>query len=150
MIRKVILMPDPILKEVALPVSPIDVMADIDEICQDLIDTVKARHGEHGIIGVGLAAPQIGVRKRIVVINYDKHKDLVMINPVIKAASGRMKHDEMCLSYPGFFKRKTRKQYVEVEYLDQNLNPKHQVFTALSAFIVQHELDHLDGITLND
>jgi peptide deformylase len=137
-----------LLKSVSMPVSQLDDKDDIANIIQDLIDTLGARHGK--IQAVGIAAPQIRVLKRIIAINYGQHKNLIMINPVITEATGRIKHDEMCLSFPGMFKRKIRRQYIKVNYLDRNMNPREQVFTAMEAFIVQHEVDHLDGKVLSD
>lgn len=148
MIRKILLFPEPILSDIAVSITPLDDKQEILDVCQDLIDTVKARH--EGIRAVGLAAPQIGVPKRIIVIDYMQYKDLIMINPVMTEGTGRMKHDEMCLSFPKQIKRKTRKQYIKVDYLDSSFNQQSRVFTALAAFIVQHEIDHLNGVTLND
>lgn len=133
---------------VSMPVSTIDDPQDLAKLFKDLEDTVNARHGK--LITVGLSAVQIGVLKRVVIINYGQYKNLIMINPKLSEASGRMKHDEICLSVPNMIKRRTRKQYIRVDYLDKHWNPKNQVFTGLEAVIVQHELDHLDGRTLHD
>ncbi len=130
------------------PVSKLDDPQDLAKLFKDLEDTVAARHGNLHV--AGLAAVQIGVLKRVVIINYGQYKNLILINPKLTEASGRMKHDEICVSIPGITRRRTRKQYIRVNYLDRFWNPKNQVFTSLEAVIVQHELDHLDGRTLHD
>jgi peptide deformylase len=148
MIQAIVKAGDPRLKLISNPISNIEDKEDLKKLFQDMKDTVNASHS--GVRAVGLAAVQIGVLKRVIIINYGPYKNLIMANPVMVEGTGRMKHDEMCLSFPGCFKRKTRKQYIKVEYLDEHLNQKSQVFTAMEAFIVQHELDHLDGKTLDD
>lgn len=137
-----------LLKCVSEPVTKLDDPADLAKLFKDLEDTVAARHGK--LIVAGLAAVQIGTLKRVVIINYGQYKNLIMVNPKISEATGRMKHDEICVSVPGKVVRRTRKQYIRVDYLDKFWNPKNQVFTGLDAVIVQHELDHLDGRTLHD
>lgn len=137
-----------ILKCISEPVSRIDDPQDLAKLFKDLEDTVNARHGK--LVVAGLAAVQIGVLKRVLIINYGQYRNLILINPKLSEASGRMKHDEICLSVPGKVVRRTRKQYVRVDYLDRHWNPKSQVFTGLDAVIIQHEMDHLDGRTLHD
>lgn len=130
------------------PVSTIDDPAELAKLFKDLEDTVNARYGKLTI--AGLAAVQIGVLKRVVIINYGQYRNLILINPKLTEATGRMKHDEICLSIPGKVVRRTRKQYIRVDYLDRHWNPRNQVFTGLEAVILQHEMDHLEGRTLHD
>lgn len=136
------------LRQISSPVTTLDDPEELNTLFKDLEDTISARHGK--LVIAGLAAVQIGVLKRVIMINYGQYRKLIMINPKLTEATGRMKHDEMCVSVPGKVVRRTRKQYIRVDYLDRNWNPKNQVFTGLEAVIVQHEMDHLDGETLYD
>lgn len=145
MIQKIVLIGDPILTQVAEPVHITD---DPTQIIQDLKDTLKS--GKMWARGVSLAAPQIGVSKRIILINYGKFENLVLINPKIMEASGRMKQKEMCLSIPGAFKRTVRRQSVTVEYQDENLQTHIRTFAGMDAICIQHEIDHLDGRLISD
>lgn len=113
------------------------------ETVKDLIDTLNASE-----IGVGLAAPQIGISKRIFVINRKEIKNLVCINPEIISAVGRMKFDEGCLSFPNRFVRKTRKQFVKIKFRDIYFREKEMQFSGVDAICIQHELEHLNGVTL--
>lgn len=149
MIRKIALIGDEVLTKVAAPVLVIDDRAEVDRICQDLRDTLKS--GKMWAKGLAIAAPQIGESKRIVYLNFGKHEDLILINPTIVEATGRVKHKEMCLSIPGAFKRTLRKQSVTVTYLDEReLKPMIKTFSGMDAIVIQHELDHLDGKLISD
>lgn len=116
--------------------------ADDGQIITDLQDTLKA----HRDGCVGMAANMIGYKKRIIIVSMG-FADLIMQNPVIKAKSGKYEAEEGCLSLTG--KRKTeRYQDIEVEYLDVSLKKQRQKFSGYVAQIIQHEIDHLEGIVI--
>ena len=111
-------------------------------IITDLQDTLKA----HQDGCVGMAANMIGYKKRIIIVSMG-FADLVMQNPIIKAKSGKYETEESCLSLTGM--RKTeRYQNIEVEYLDISFKKQKQKFTGYAAQIIQHEMDHLEGIII--
>ena len=109
------------------------------ELIEDMFDTLY----ESG--GVGLAAPQVGILKRIVVI-YIGEGPLLLINPEIVETSGSQTGSEGCLSLPGKAGQVTRPNYVKVKALDVNMEPVEYEGTELLARAFCHELDHLDGI----
>lgn len=109
------------------------------ELIEDMFDTLY----ESG--GVGLAAPQVGILKRIVVIDVGEGP-LLLINPEIVATSGSQTGSEGCLSLPGKAGQVTRPNYVKVKALDVNMEPVEYEGTELLARAFCHELDHLDGI----
>ena len=109
---------------------------------QDLLDTLAA----HQAGCVGMAANMIGYKKRIIIVSMG-FVDLVMQNPVIKAKSGKYETEESCLSLTG--RRRTgRYQNIEVEYLDVSFKRQRQKFSGYVAQIIQHEMDHLEGIVI--
>jgi peptide deformylase len=112
------------------------------ELIEDMIDTMYEANG------VGLAAPQVGVLKRIVVIDVSEEGDspIVLINPVITEADGEQKGPEGCLSVPGKSGVVTRANHVKVKALDENMEPFELEGTELLARAIQHELDHLEGV----
>jgi len=112
------------------------------ELIEDMIDTMYEANG------VGLAAPQVGVLKRIVVIDVSEEGDspIVLINPVITEADGEQKGPEGCLSVPGKSGVVTRANHVKVKALNENMEPFELEGTELLARAIQHELDHLEGV----
>ena len=112
------------------------------ELIEDMIDTMYEANG------VGLAAPQVGVLKRIVVIDVSEEGDspIILINPVITEADGEQTGAEGCLSVPGKSGVVTRANHVKVKALDENMEPFELEGTELLARAIQHELDHLEGI----
>lgn len=148
MIRKILLIGDPILNQKAEAVPMWMPKEELAQIVQDMKDTLKS--GKMWAKGVALAAPQIGESKRIILMNYGKHENLVIINPSFVEASGRIKHKEMCLSVPGAFKKTLRKQSITITYLDEEFTPKIKTFSGMDAVVIQHELDHLDGKLISD
>ena len=111
-------------------------------VIDDLVDTLRANL-EHC---VGMAANMIGVKKRILVFTVD---DIIvpMVNPVIVKKEKSYETEESCLSLTGF--RKTmRYEVIEVEYLDRNFKKNIQKFTGFTAQIIQHEMDHFEGIII--
>lgn len=109
------------------------------ELIEDMFDTLY----ESG--GVGLAAPQVGILKRIVVIDIGEGP-ILLINPEIVETSGSQTGSEGCLSLPGKAGQVTRPNYVKVKALDVNMEPVEYEGTELLARAFCHELDHLDGI----
>lgn len=112
-------------------------------LIDDMFDTMYEENG------VGLAAPQVGVLKRIVVIDTGDNP-LVLINPVILETSGEQTGDEGCLSLPGKSGKVTRPNYVKVKALDENMEEFELEATELLARAVCHECDHLDGVLYVD
>ncbi len=116
--------------------------ADDGQIITDLRDTLKA----HRDGCVGMAANMIGYKKRIIIVGMG-FADLIMQNPVIKKKSGKYETEESCLSLTG--RRKTeRYQDIEVEYRDVAFKKQRQKFSGYVAQIIQHEMDHLEGIII--
>lgn len=112
------------------------------QVVQDLLDTLRANL-DHC---VGMAANMIGVRKSIIVIAAGPFQ-FAMINPVITKKSGEFKTEEGCLSLEGI-RACTRYKNIEVDYLDMNFKPQHGKYTGWTAQIIQHEVDHCNGIII--
>ena len=131
---------DPILNKKCKEVT--EMTARNRELIEDMIDTMYEANG------VGLAAPQVGVLKRIVVIDVSEEGDspIVLINPVITEADGTQTGGEGCLSVPGKSGIVTRANHVKVQALDENMEPFELEGTELLARAIQHELDHLEGV----
>jgi peptide deformylase len=143
---KIITYPDPILKKKADPIINIDGKA------QDLIDNMSKLM--YQVSGIGLAANQIGVAKRVIIfdINYkEKGKDLtVLINPTIVLAEDKVVFEEGCLSVPDFQGKITRKKHLQVQGVDRHGKPINIEAEDLTAICIQHEIDHLDGTLILD
>ena len=112
------------------------------EVINDLIDTLRANL-DHC---VGMAANMIGVKKRILVFSVGKII-VPMVNPVILKKEKPYEAEESCLSLEGF-RKTTRYETIEVEYLDINFKKHKQIFTGFTAQIIQHEVDHFEGIII--
>lgn len=112
------------------------------QVMTDLLDTLKANE-EHC---VGMAANMIGVKKRIIVVNMG-FMNVVMANPVIVKKAEPYETEEGCLSLVGV-RKTTRYQEIEVEYQDQNFKKQRQKYTGWTAQIIQHEIDHCNGIVI--
>ena len=118
---------------------PVDKMTPrIGELITDMLDTM------YDAMGVGLAAPQVGILKRIVVIDVGEGP-IVLINPEILETSGEQTGDEGCLSVPGMAGQVTRPNYVKVKALDVNMNEQIYEGEGLLSRAFCHEIDHLDG-----
>jgi peptide deformylase len=131
--------PDVRLHTVAKPVADVD--ARIRKLVDDMAETMYAAPG------IGLAATQVNVHERVVVIDIsDSHDELrVFINPEIIAQSGREESEEGCLSVPGVFDKVTRAERVTVRALDRDGKPFELETDGLLAVCIQHEMDHLMG-----
>ncbi len=112
------------------------------EVINDLIDTLKANL-DHC---VGMAANMIGVKKRILVFSVG-NMIVPMVNPVILKKENPYEAEESCLSLTGS-RKTTRYETIEVEYLDKNFKKHKQIFTGFTAQIIQHEVDHFEGIII--
>ena len=132
---------DEVLRKRSREVETID--NKIRELALDMIDTM------YKYDGVGLAAPQVGILKRIIVIDPGTGPK-VLINPVIKKTSGMQTSEEGCLSYPNVFGNVDRPQTITVEYFDIDGNKKKLKAEDFETVILSHEIDHLDGIVFLD
>ena len=133
---------NPVLREKCVAVP--SVTDGIKRLIADMYETMYAADG------VGLAAPQVGIAKRIVVIDdRDGHK-FALINPVITETSGEQISEEGCLSLPGYAGRVKRPLNVTVEALDENGDTVTLSASGFLAVIICHETDHLDGILYKD
>jgi len=149
--RDIILYPDPILKTPCPPVESID--AAVDGLVQDLVDTMLA--AGHS---VGVAAPQIGVSRRVAVVDVSKsklgrdrnHGLLVMINPEILEREGQETMREGCMSVPDYTGNVTRAESIVVQFLDRTGLERVIRASGFEAVAIQHELDHLDGYLFLD
>lgn len=139
-LRKIRTLGDPVLQKVSKPVT--EVNDKVRALVQDMLETMYAANG------VGLAAPQVGVLKRIVVIDVtaEGNQPIVMLNPEIIATAGSQTGDEGCLSVPGKAGTVTRPNEVTVRALNLKMEPYEIKGTELLARAFCHEIDHLDGI----
>lgn len=136
-IRNIRIMGDPILEKVCKEVK--EVTPRTQELIDDMLETMYDANG------VGLAAPQVGILKRIVVIDVTGEDPIVLINPHILETSGEQTGGEGCLSLPGKSGTVTRPNYVKVRAYDRNMKPFEMEGTELLARAFCHEIDHLDG-----
>src|SRR5688572_27342703 len=131
--------PHPRLYNVAEPVTRVD--DEIRQLIRNMADTMYAAPG------VGLAATQVDVHKRVIIIDIsDAHDKLqVFVNPQIVSRSGTADHEEGCLSVPGIFEKVSRAQLITVEALGADGEKFELTADGLLAVCIQHEIDHLDG-----
>lgn len=125
------------LKQKSVPATKADA-----QVIQDLMDTLKANQDRC----VGMAANMIGVKKQIIVVAVGPFI-FPMVNPVITKKSGRYETQESCLSLDGI-RPCVRYKEIEVDYLDADFNQKHGKYTDFTAQIIQHEIDHFEGILI--
>ena len=143
---KILIFPDPRLRTVAKTVEVVD--DSIKKLAQDMLETMYQGSG------IGLAATQVNVHKRVIVLDISESKDepLILINPEIKKIIDPNKKifSEGCLSVPGFYEELKRPSSVEISYLD--IDGKRNLLLAndLLAVVIQHEMDHLDGKMMVD
>lgn len=142
-IKMIVKDPDPVLREVCKPVSKIT--PNIHKLLKDMADTM------YDAEGVGLAAPQIGILKRVIVMDVgDEHGLIEMINPEIIEREGEQFGPEGCLSIPGFTGDVRRAERVKAKGLDRHGNEIVIEGTGLLARCIQHEIDHLNGVLYTD
>ncbi len=148
MLREIVVYPDRRLKLISKEVVSFD--GALHDLLDDMYDTMIAKNG------VGLAAIQVGVDLRALIINIPleekegnesqpKENTLEMINPVIIEADGKEKFQEGCLSIPGFYEDIERAKHVRVEYYDRDGNKQTIEDDDFLAIAMQHEIDHLEG-----
>ena len=125
------------LKQKSVPATKADA-----QVIQNLMDTLKANQDRC----VGMAANMIGVKKQIIVVAVGPFI-FPMVNPVITKKSGRYETQESCLSLDGV-RPCVRYKEIEVDYLDADFNQKHGKYTDFTAQIIQHEIDHFEGILI--
>ena len=145
-IKTIITEPNEILRQVSMPVSHVG--NEERKLMDDMLETMYAANG------IGLAAIQIGIPKRIIVMDISKDGNknpMFFVNPLIKNKDKeKTTYEEGCLSVPNYFAEVDRPKYCEVEYLDYNGESKILKADGLLATCIQHEMDHLEGILFID
>lgn len=143
-IKTILALPDERLR---LPSIDVTDVAAAQTVIEDLLDTLY-----HTTDGIGLAAPQIGAREAIVVIDVSEDRDqpLVLINPKIVSKARPVIGQEGCLSVPGYYADVTRYEEITLEALDRHGAPIKMTRDDFVAIVIQHELDHLAGIVFID
>jgi len=147
MIQDIVVYPDKRLKEISTTVT--DFQEELHTLLENMYDTMVNKKG------VGLAAIQIGVAQRVLIINLpeDDSDDVVIkredtleiINPIFTSMEGKCKHQEGCLSVPGFYEDIERASHIVMEYQDRYGEKKVITNNDFLAIALQHEIDHLDG-----
>jgi len=136
--------PDPRLKKIAAPVTSFT--PEVVKLVRDMAETMYAAPG------IGLAATQVDVHKRIIVIDISEAKDdlVVLVNPEIVSAEGEAECEEGCLSVPGYYDKVTRAARITVRARNERGEPIERTAEGLLAVCVQHEMDHLIGTMFVD
>ena len=146
-IKPLIILPDPLLRQVSTPVETVD--DEVRRLADDMLDTM------YDAPGIGLAAIQIGVPRRLLVLDVSKEEDgkepLVFINPeVVRFSDDRSVYEEGCLSIPDYYGEVERPQAVKVKYRDLDWKEHEIEADGLLATCIQHEIDHLNGVLFID
>ncbi len=146
-ILPIITIPDAILRKKALPVERVD--RELVDLAQAMLATM------YDAPGIGLAAPQVGVSRRLIVMDPSRDEalkePLIMVNPVILERSDEMRtHEEGCLSIPDFTADIERPAITRVGYLDTKGKPSERTLENIWSTLVQHEIDHLNGVLFID
>jgi len=145
-LREIKKYPARVLKQKAVPVTQID--DDLQCLIDDMIETM------HAAPGVGLAAPQVGVSKRVAVIDISLKEEsvpiLILINPEIVKREGEIEFEEGCLSIPEYTAKVTRSENLVISAIDRTGQKVEMETGGLLSIAVQHEIDHLDGILFID
>lgn len=138
-ILEILEFPDPRLRTVAKPVEQVDDA--LRKTIDDMFETMYAAPG------IGLAATQVNVHKRLLVLDISDEKDqpMVFINPTFEPVAGQQEYNEGCLSVPGYYDNVTRHDRIRVKALDRMGQPFEIEADGLLSVCIQHEIDHLDG-----
>ena len=143
---KILLFPDPRLRTLAEPIMDFD--DSLKKLSEDMLETMYEGSG------IGLAATQVNVHKRIIVVDISEEKNspLILVNPTLKKIINPEKksYSEGCLSVPGFYEELLRPSSVEINAYDVNGNEVNIVTEGLLSVVIQHEMDHLDGKMMVD
>ena len=146
-IKQIIIEPDPILRKKSDDLEKVD--NELRKLMDDMLETMYAAPG------IGLAAVQIGILKRLIVIDVSKEENkknpIFLVNPKIKFKSEKTSiYEEGCLSLPGHFAEIERPSACHIDYIDYNGEEKSLKADGLLATCIQHEIDHLDGVLFID
>ncbi|HSX75000.1 MAG TPA: peptide deformylase [Shinella sp.] len=146
-IKPLIILPDPILRQVSKPIETVD--SEVQKLADDMLETM------YDAPGIGLAAIQIGVARRMLVLDVSKEgedkKPLVFINPdVVSASDTRSVYEEGCLSIPDYYAEVERPATITVKHLDRDGKEQLTEADGLLATCLQHEIDHLNGVLFID
>jgi peptide deformylase len=146
-ILPIITIPDPVLRKKAAPIERVD--AALLQLGQDLLSTM------YDAPGIGLAAPQVGILRRLIVMDPSRDEEpkqpLIMLNPVILELGSEMRtHEEGCLSIPEFTAEIDRPASTRVSYIDEEGKPQEKTLEGIWSTLVQHEIDHLNGVLFID
>ncbi|NKB38072.1 MAG: peptide deformylase [Gammaproteobacteria bacterium] len=131
--------PDPRLRKKAVPVETVD--SNIRSVAEDMLETMYDESG------IGLAATQVNIQKRIVVIDVSEDRDapVILVNPTIIAVEGVEQMQEGCLSVPGYYDDVERAERIKYSYVDLEGQVIEAEADGLKSVCIQHEIDHLDG-----
>ena len=145
--REIIIEPDPILRKKSENLEKVD--TNLQKLMDDMLSTM------YGAPGIGLAAVQIGILKRVIVIDVSKEDEkknpIFLINPIIRFKSEkRSVYEEGCLSLPGHFAEIERPAECELDYIDYDGKERNLKAKGLMATCIQHEVDHLNGVLFID
>ena len=145
--RDIIILPDPMLRKVSKPISSVD--GQVRSLFDDMLETM------YKAPGIGLAAIQIGVERRAIVADVSKEgeerKPLFMANPEIVWKSEELSdYEEGCLSIPDYYEMVTRPASIKVQFRDWHNEPQELTATGILATVIQHEVDHLNGVLFID
>ncbi|MBY5651137.1 peptide deformylase [Rhizobium leguminosarum] len=146
-IKPLIILPDPVLRQLSKPVERVD--SDLQRLAGDMLETM------YDAPGIGLAAIQVGVPRRMLVIDISREGEekqpQVFINPeIVKSSDERSVYEEGCLSIPDYYAEVERPATVSVKYLDRNGKEQTVEADGLLATCLQHEIDHLNGVLFID
>lgn len=145
---EILSVPNPVLREVAKPVERVDER--VREILSDMAETM------YDAPGVGLAAPQVGILERLIVVDIGDRDEGIpgrlykLVNPEIVESSGSLEFEEGCLSIPGIREKVTRPEKVKVRALDEKGDPTEIEAEGILSICLQHEIDHLNGVLFID